>query len=98
MKKVISVLLSVLMLCSMTTGLDLTAYAADTTITGKCGESATYTFDKNTKTLTISGTGVIDDRDYDFPSDSSIASLIIEDGITRIGDWMFFECKNLLNF
>ena len=97
MKKVISVLLSVLMLCSMTTGLDLTAYAADTTITGKCGESATYTFDKNTKTLTISGTGVIDDRDYDFPSDSSIASLIIEDGITRIGDWMFFECKNLKN-
>ena len=42
MKKVISVLLSVLMLCSMTTGLDLTAYAADTTITGKCGENATY--------------------------------------------------------
>ncbi len=97
MKKVISILLSIFMLCSVTTGLDLTAYAADTTITGKCGESATYTFDKNTKTLTISGTGVIDDRDYDFPSDSSIASLIIEDGITRIGDWMFFECKNLKN-
>ena len=97
MKKVISVLLSVLMLCSVTTGLDLTAYAADTTITGKCGESATYSYNKNTKTLTISGTGVINDKDYDFPSDSSIASLIIEDGITGIDDWMFSECENLEN-
>ena len=95
MKKVISVLLSVLMLCSMTTGLDLTAYAADTTITGKCGESATYTFDKNTKTLTISGTGVIDSTDGNFPSSDSIVSLVIKDGITGIGAWVFDECKNL---
>ena len=97
MKKVISVLLSVLMLCGMTTGLDLTAYAADTTITGKCGENATYLYNKNTKTLTISGTGVINNIGCDYPSDSSIASLIIEDGITGIGGNMFSECENLEN-
>ena len=95
MKKVISVLLSVLMLCSMTTGLDLTAYAADTTITGKCGENATYLYNKNTKTLTISGTGVIDSTDGNFPSSDSIVSLVIKDGITGIGAWVFDECKNL---
>ena len=95
MKKVISVLLSVLMLCSMTTELDLTAYAADTTITGKCGENATYLYNKNTKTLTISGTGVIDSTDGNFPSSDSIVSLVIKDGITGIGAWVFDECKNL---
>ena len=95
MKKVISVLLSVLMLCSVTTGLDLTAYAADTTITGKCGESATYSYNKNTKTLTISGTGVIDSTDSNFPSSDSIVSLVIKNGITGIGAWVFDECKNL---
>ena len=97
MKKVISILLSVLMLCSVTTGLDLTAYAADTTITGKCGENATYLYNKNTKTLTISGTGVIDSKDSDFPSSDSIVSLVIKDGITEIGNEMFFECENLEN-
>ena len=95
MKKVISVLLSVLMLCSVTTGLNLTAYAEDTTITGKCGESATYSYNKNTKTLTISGTGVIDSTDGNFPSSDSIVSLVIKDGITGIGAWVFDECKNL---
>jgi len=97
MKKIVSMLLSVVMLCSVTTGLDLTAYAADTTITGKCGESATYSYNKNTKTLTISGTGVIDSKDSDFPLSDSIASLVIKDGITKIGDNMFFECENLEN-
>ena len=97
MKKVISVLLSVLMLCSVTAGLNLTAYAADTTITGKCGESATYAFDKNTKTLTISGTGVIDSTDSNFPSSDSIVFLVIKDGITGIGAWVFDECKNLVS-
>ena len=97
MKKVISILLSILMLCSVTTGLDLTAYAADTTITGKCGENATYAFDKNTKTLTISGTGVIDSTDSNFPSSDSIVFLVIKDGITGIGAWVFDECKNLVS-
>ncbi len=97
MKKIISILLSVLMLCSVTTGLDLTAYAADTTITGKCGENATYAFDKNTKTLTISGAGMIDSTDSDFPSSDSIVSLVIKDGITEIGYEMFFGCENLEN-
>ena len=97
MKKVISILLSILMLCSVTTGLDLTAYAADTTITGKCGENATYAFDKNTKTLTISGTGVIDSTDSNFPSSDSIVSLVIKNGITGIGAWVFDECKNLVS-
>ena len=97
MKKVISVLLSVLMLCSVTAGLDLTAYAADTTITGKCGESATYSYNKNTKTLTISGTGVIDSTDSNFPSSDSIVFLVIKDGITGIGAWVFDECKNLVS-
>lgn len=93
MKKVISILLSIFMLCSVTAGLDLTAYAADTTITGKCGENATYLYNKNTKTLTISGTGVIDSTDSNFPSSDSIVSLVIKDGITEIGYEMFFGCE-----
>ena len=83
MKKIVSMLLSVVMLCSVTTGLDLTAYAADTTITGKCGESATYSYNINTKTLTISGTGVIDSKDSDFPGNTDLLCQIIPTAAKR---------------
>lgn len=68
MKKVISILLSVLMLCSVTTGLDLTAYAAE----GKCGKNVSYWFNYSTGTLTITGTG--DMYDYSFYGRESVFS------------------------
>ena len=97
MKKIISLILSVAMLLTITSGLNLTAYAD--VQTGKCGENVTYSLDTSTGVLTISGTG--DMADYSvsdnspFYSKSNINSVSIEDGVTSIGNYAFYYCKNL---
>ena len=62
--------------------------------TGTCGTNATYAIDESTMTLTISGTGAI--ADYAYPSfppyfvfKDYIHSIVIDDGITRIGNTAF---------
>ena len=76
-------------------------------ITGKCGYNVNYEFDGATGTLTISGTGEMDDYtaeeiDEDditctspFFRNSDIRTIVIEDGVTSIGDFAFLECTNL---
>lgn len=74
--------------------------------TGKCGENVTYTFDKSTGTLTISGTGEM----WDFINEGTpdinpfipwqhykdkIKKVVVEDGITEIGEKSFYFCHNL---
>ena len=57
MKRVLSFLLALSILCSLFIGVEFSAYAADALTTGKCGENIDYSFDDNTGTLTLSGTG-----------------------------------------
>ena len=63
---------------------------------GTCGENLTWTLD-NEGTLTISGTGAMDNynnnswKDYN----QKIRSLIIDDGVTSIGHQAFYDCSNL---
>ncbi len=62
----------------------------------KCGDNAAVIFDETAKTLTVRGTG--DVYDYDLRSSSPWNSieadkLIIEEGITRIGNFAFYKCK-----
>ena len=97
MKKIISLLLSLAMLLTITSGLNLTAYAD--VQTGKCGDNVTYSLDTSTGVLTISGTG--DMADYSLNNDSpffgysNIKSVIIENGVTSIGDYAFLSCTSL---
>ncbi len=66
---------------------------------GTCGENLTWEFDKSTGTLTISGTG--DMENYSSGNSpwtncrSSIKNVIIEDGVTSIGDYAFYYTNNL---
>ena len=64
---------------------------------GTCGENLTWELDLETGTLTISGTGEMADYFNNNPwySNDNIKSVIIEDGITSIGDDAFYKCKNL---
>ena len=100
MKKIISLFLSLTMLFSLTAGLDFSAYA-DTLTTGKCGENVTYSFDNNTGTLTISGTGDMYDysstRKSVFYNDKKIINIIVEKGITSIGSYAFYYCTRLIS-
>ena len=67
---------------------------------GSCGENVTYTFDEDSDLLTISGTG--DMQNYSI-SDSSpfkdfryyIKTIVINNGVTSIGDYVFYYCYNL---
>lgn len=66
---------------------------------GICGDSVCWKFSPDSGLLVISGKGAI--NNYNFPGNpapwkrTSIDSLIIEEGITGIGDYAFYYCENL---
>ena len=74
-------------------------------ISGTCGDNATWSFNAETGTLTISGTGAM--WNYSFDTDNNrltypwwhiiddFKSLVIEEGITSIGDISFTSCTSL---
>ena len=72
--------------------------ASDAPISGKLGE-VTWNLDSE-GTLTISGEGAMIDRNdgYGDPWDSyteKIVNVIIENGVTNIGGYAFYDCGNL---
>ena len=92
MKKVISLFLSLTMLLSIVSVVDFSAYAD--VQTGSCGDNVTYSLDTETGVLTISGTG--DMYSYGpFYENTNIKSVIIENGVTSIGDGVFQGCTSL---
>ena len=89
MKK--QVLFTILML------LPLVAMADDS---GKCGENLTWTYKEATKTLTISGTGEM--NDYSDPNYApwysyreNILKVSIGGSVTTIGSFAFRDCSSL---
>lgn len=62
---------------------------------GKCGDNLTWTL--NDGVLTISGTGAMWDYDSEDPTwtpyIASIKSVVIENGVTSIGDYAFDGCE-----
>ena len=74
-----------------------TTLLADAPTSGTCGENLTWNFDVDTGVLTISGTGVMYNY-YDVPwhsYDASVKSLVLEKGMTSIGDYAFQYCSSL---
>ena len=66
-------------------------------ISGSCGENLQWSFDEATGTLTISGTGAMTDytssyRAPWFVNQASITTLVLEEGITDIGNYAFYHC------
>ena len=68
---------------------------------GTCGKNLTWTLDGN-GTLTISGTGPMDNYSYDEPAPwhsqgygSKVKKVIINEGVTSIGDYAFYGCYGL---
>ncbi|MDE6730581.1 MAG: leucine-rich repeat protein [Oscillospiraceae bacterium] len=80
------------------------ASAEDTekiTTSGTCGENLTWNFEESTGTLTISGTGAMDDWNWRYDNNpewailNNIKKVIIEDGVTTIGNGAFGWDKTL---
>ncbi len=66
---------------------------------GKCGENLTWSFDADTGTLTISGTGEMKEYDqmenrpwHKFMRD--VQKIVISDGVTSISDYAFYQLWN----
>ena len=99
MKKVLSLLLAAVMIVSMFAGLQITSTALATI--GKCGVNVSYTFDESTGKLTISGIGLMNDYDYwpknssPFYNQSDIKTVVINTGVTTIGNCLFQNCSSL---
>ncbi len=79
-------------------GKDNVAHITVNTLTSnKCGPNANWEFDSESGVLTISGTGEMYDY-YDLSPawhQSSVAHLVVEEGITSIGAFAFYHLANL---
>ncbi len=93
--KILSIILSIMLVISI---VPITASAATS---GTCGDNLSWTYDSSTYTLTISGTGAMDDySSYNRPWESymnSIENVIVSDGITTIGSMAFDWCTSLIS-
>ena len=90
-KKILSFVLVLSMLCAFMPVI----VVAETS--GTCGDNVTWTLDQN-GALTISGTGDMENYKYassPFYDRNDIKSLVIENGITQIGEYAFNECHGL---
>ena len=77
-----------------------TTLLADAPTSGTCGENLTWNFDVDTGVLTISGTGVMYNYSYNRDApwhsyEASVKSLVLEKGMTSIGDYAFQYCSSL---
>lgn len=95
-RRLLSILLALLVL---TGSVVFFATAEETSYSGACGENATWSYDATTKTLTISGTGPMENADVciwfkaDFAKD--VTCVVIQNGITAIGMNAFSQFDNL---
>ena len=101
MKRWIISLVLCLCVCLLLGGLGFRVEAADVIASGSCGDSVKWTLDSD-GVLTIRGSGKMHNySDYSsnrVPWDSlreSIHSVVIEQGVTSIGSWAFFDCSSL---
>lgn len=72
------------------------AAAENTVMSGKCGDNLTWEIKDGV--MTVSGTGDMWDYEYYYDRDrlwenAEIDLLVLEDGITRIGEYAFYDCS-----
>lgn len=98
MKKITKIFLLMALVCTLIVCGMMSAGALSSK--GKCGKDVSYTYDKKTGALVISGSGAM--YDYDYYTDnkspfeeSDIKSVTIKKGVTRVGDSAFHSCESL---
>ncbi len=101
MKRAISLLMSFVMLFSVISSVNLSAYAEESATSGKCGDNVYWSYDSTTDTLTISGKGAMNEyNEYDAPwrvYRQNILTVKIETGVTTIENNPFYYCSSLTN-
>ena len=87
-RRLISILLALFCLTLLLTA---NVFAAESETSGTCGEALTWTLSED-DTLTISGNGPMEDYTSCGPWGTSVKTVIMEAGITRIGNRAFQGC------
>jgi len=89
--------------------LPFAVFAEDAATSGTCGDNAVWSFDTTTETLTISGTGAMEeykthnnvpwkDLRYTFTTGkTSIKHIVVKNGITSISPYAFYKCIQALD-
>ena len=98
MKRAISLLMSFVMLFSVISSVNLSAYAEESATSGKCGYNVYWSYDEGSKTITISGSGPMYDYKYETPWSGYYENILtarIETGVTTIGKNAFSCCSSL---
>ena len=97
MKRIVMLLLAVVLCFGV---LAVEVGAAE--VSGECGENLTWVFDEDTGTLTISGSGNMEDYSsasyqpwYGFSE--KITRVVVEEGVTYIGNDAFSACYGLVS-
>ena len=96
-RKIISVLLSILMIITSVPLMAVESFAADVVNSGTTGD-CTWTLDSD-GVLTISGNGKMGDYNWEeaLPWGTKITNVVIENGVTSIGNSAFDGCTSLTN-
>lgn len=94
MKKVISVVLAIIMLCSVTLNSEILAFASTS---GELSNGINYSFDESIGELVLSGQGKVTQiyNGWQNYQNIDIKSVVIKNGITEIGNSAFADCSNL---
>ena len=94
----ISVILIIALLCACLPQLSLPASAADSS--GVCGDNLAWSFQSDTGTLTVTGSGAM--TSWSMPSEvpwnsfrDSIRALELSKDLTNISGYAFYDCNNL---
>ena len=94
MKRMIACLLT---MCLLLAYIPPIAFAAIVVDSGSCGDNVTWSLDEN-GLLTISGSGAMYDYEWGkspFNDNEQITDVVIEDGVTTIGEGAFLACGSL---
>ena len=102
-KRIISGILTIIVIFSMIP-VSVFCVSAETTVSGTCGENAKWSYDKNTATLSIFGSGAILDYSNKYGRTTApwkdfsdvIKFVKVDKGITRIGDSAFTNCQSII--
>ena len=97
MKK--KILISLIAICTMLFAFGMINASAESS--GTCGNNLTWTLD-DAGTLTISGQGTMTNWGYFsfapwYSLIEKITKVVIEDGVTSIGSYAFYDCNSLVS-
>lgn len=96
LQSMLAVLLSAVLVTGMVSNAaPMTVLAEEASESGTCGDNLTWTLADGV--LTISGSGAMEDYTSDTTpfKRSDIKSVVINEGVTRIGNYAFYNCSGL---